>query len=205
MVNQRKDKRLEFAIPVHIKLLGMSKHLPSIEVVTRNISPVGILTELPVTLTNGIFLIHEEEKSINLIPYLALEEKEVELEITIPPHEETMRARGRVVWYDFCARETSDLCRVGILFKDIEVEARERWEAFVRNAASGTGRLWHHIQIVGAFAFFVGLLISIAGFWRELATLAKIGILVSFAGLIGFLIAWWQHRSFILLKKFRIS
>jgi hypothetical protein len=204
MVNRRKDKRLEFAIPVHIKLLGMSKQLPSIEVVTKNISPVGILTELPVTLTNGVFLIQEQENSINLIPYLALEEKEVELEITIPPHEETMRARGRVVWYEFCSREAADLCRVGIFFKDIEVEARERWEAFVREAASGTGRLWHYIQIVGSLTFIVGLLIFIAGFGRELAMLAKIGILVSFAGLIGFVIAWWQHRSFILLKKFRM-
>jgi hypothetical protein len=99
-------------------------------------------------------LIQEQENSINLIPYLALEEKEVELEITIPPHEETMRARGRVVWYEFCSREAADLCRVGIFFKDIEVEARERWEAFVREAASGTGRLWHYIQIVGSLTLY---------------------------------------------------
>jgi hypothetical protein len=66
-----------------------------------------------------------------------------------------------------------------------------------------TGKLWQHMQIASTFTFIAGIIIFIAGFWIKLATTAKIGILLSFIGLIGFIIAWWQHRSVMLLKKFK--
>lgn len=204
MVNRRKSKRSEMPIPVRIKLVGISKRPPTIETVTRNISPVGISMELQVSLTNGVFLIQEGEKPINLIPYLVLEDKEVVLEITLPPHEEKIRARGRIIWYDFGSREASDYFGAGIFLKEMEVEDRKRWKEFARDTALETDKLWHHIQIAGTLTFAAGLFISIAGFWRELATTAKIGIFVSLIGLIGFVIAWWQHRSFMILKKFKL-
>lgn len=205
MSNRRKSKRLEIAVPLRIKLLGTDKHPPTIETITRNISPVGISIELQVTLTNGVFFIQDGEKPVNLIPYLVLGNKEVELEIVLPPDEEKIRARGRVIWYDFGSGEVSYYFRAGILFflKEMEPKDKKTWEEFVMNTAMETGKVWQKIQIVGFFTFIAGIVIFIAGFLGNLATTAKIGILLSFIGLTGFILAWWQYRSFILLKRFK--
>ncbi|OGP56155.1 MAG: hypothetical protein A2Y65_07660 [Deltaproteobacteria bacterium RBG_13_52_11] len=204
MSNRRKSKRLAIAVPLRIKLLGISKHPQAIVAVTRNICSVGISTELQVTLSNGVFFIKEGDDSVNLIPYLVLENKEVELEITIPPHKEKIRARGKIIWYDFSSREALYYFGAGIFLKDMEVEDRKRWEEFARKSALETGKIWHHIQIAGTFTFGAGVVIFLAGFLSELVTTAKIGIFLSLIGLIGFVIAWWQHRSFMLLKKFKL-
>jgi hypothetical protein len=204
MVNRRSSKRSEILIPFRMKLLGLSKHPTTIKAVTKNISPVGISTELQVSLTKGVFLNQEGEKPINLIPFLVLEDREVELEITIPPRGEIIRSRGRMIWYDFSSREASDYFRAGIFLKEMEANDRKKWEEFAQDAASDMGTLWHYLQIVSTLTFIAGLFISLAGFWRELATTAKIGILISLIGLIGFVITWWQHRSFMLLKRFKL-
>ena len=203
MFNRRKSKRLEIAVPLHFKLLGLVKDSPTIEAVTRNISPVGVSTELHVTLTNGVFFILEGEKPVNLIPFLVLENKEVEVALTIPQRKNKVRAKGKIIWYDFGAREASYYFKAGIFLQEMEVEDRKMWEEFVRNTALETGKLWQHMQIVSTFTFIAGIIIFIAGLGIKLATTAKIGIFLSFIGLIGFIMAWWQHRSLMLLKKFK--
>ena len=203
MLNRRKTKRLDTALPLRIKLHGMSKSPPIIETVTKNISPVGISMELQVSLSNGVFYMHEGEKPINLIPYLILEKKEVTLEITIPPHDEEIRAGGRLIWYDFGSHEDSYYFKGGIFLKEMEVDDRKIWEAFVRNTSLKTGKIWQYIQILSTFAFIGGIVIFIAGFSSKLATTAKMGLFVSLIGLMCFVLAWWRHRRSMLLKKFK--
>jgi hypothetical protein len=206
MLSRRKSKRVEISVPLRIKLLGMSKQPPTIETVTRNISPVGISMDLPVTLTDGVFFIQEDEQTINLIHYLVLENKEVEVEITIPPREEKVRARGKIIWYDFGSREGEVTYHfgAGILLKEMAAEDRKRWEVFARNTALETGKIWQQVQVISAFTFVAGIVVFIAGFYVELTIIAKSGVFVSLIALIGFVIAWWQHRSFMLLKKFKL-
>jgi len=206
MLSRRKSKRVEISVPLRINLLGIGKQPPTIETVTRNISPVGISMNLPVTLTNGVFFIREGEQAINLIHYLVLENKEVEVEITIPPREEKIRAMGKIVWYDFGSREeeVSYYFGAGILLKAMAADDRKTWEVFARNTALKTGRVWNHVQIISAFTFVAGIVIFIAGFYSEATTIAKTGIFLSLIALIGFVIAWWQHRSFMLLKKLKL-
>jgi hypothetical protein len=191
---------------LRIRLLGAGKNPQTIEIVTKNISPVGISIELQVNLTNGVLFIQEGEKPINLIPYLVLENKEVELEITLPPYEKKVRTKGRVIWYDFGSGEVSYYFKAGILFflKQMETEERKTWEEFVSNTALETGKLWQKIQVGGAYIFIAGVIIFLAGFVINLATTAKIGVLLSTIGFISFIVAWWQYRSLILFKKFKI-
>lgn len=203
MFNRRKSKRLGITVPLHLKLRGLAKDSPKIEAATKNISPLGVSTALHVTLTNGVFYIMEGEKPVNLIPFLVLENKEVDVAITIPPAKKKVSAKGKIIWYDFGSREASYYFEAGIFLKEMEVEDRTMWEEFVRNTALETGKFWQHMQIVSTFTFIAGIIISIAGLGFKLATTAKIGIFLSFIGLIGFIMAWWQHRSFMLLKKFK--
>jgi hypothetical protein len=206
MFNRRKSKRVEIGIPVRIKLLGMGKQPPTVKTLTRNISTVGISMELPVTLTDGVFFIREGDQTVNLIRYLVQENKEVELEIIIPPRKEKISARGRIIWYDFGSREgeVSYFFGAGILLKEMTAEDREKWEVCARNTALETGKLWQHVQMMSAFTFVAGIVIFLAGFYGELTIIAKSGVFLSFIALIGFVIAWWQHRSHMHLKKFKL-
>jgi hypothetical protein len=206
MFNRRKTKRVEIALPLRIRLLGVSKLPPTIKTATRNISPLGISMELPVILTNGVFYIHKEEPSVNLIRYLIQKEKEVELEIKLPPNDEKFKARGRIIWYNFGSREgdASYYFEAGILLKEMATEVRKKWEVFARNSALEIGKVWHRIQIMSAATFVAGIIIFLAGCYSDLTILAKSGVLLSFIALIGFVLAWLQHRSSMHLKKHKL-
>jgi hypothetical protein len=204
MFYRRKSKRFETAVPMRLMLLGMSKHPPAIETVTTNISPVGISMKLQVTLSEGVFNVHNGEKSVNLIPYLVLEKKEVSLEITLPPHGETITGRGKIVWYDFGSKEGAYYFKAGIFIQDMEIEDRKKWKRFIKDTALKTGKPWHYMQIASAFAFMAGIVIFVVSFGAKIAATAKTGIFISFIGLLCFFIGWWRQRSFMLFKKFKL-
>lgn len=206
MFNRRRSKRVEISLPLRIKLLGVSKQPPTIKTVTRNITPMGISMELPVTLINGVFFIQKGEPTVNLIRYLIQKDKEVELEITLPPQDEKFKARGRLIWYHFGSREgdAAYYFGAGILLKEMTVEEKKKWEVFARNSALEVGKVWQHLQTISAFAFLAGIIIFIAGYYGSLTIIAKSGVFLSFIALIGFVIAWWHHRSSMHLKKHKL-
>ncbi len=206
MFNRRKSKRVEIALPLRIKLLGASEEPSIIKTSTRNITPLGISMELPVTLINGVFFIHHGKESVNLIRYLIQKDKEVELEITLPSQDEKCKARGKVIWYNFGSREgdAAYYFGAGILLKEMADEAKRKWEAFARHSAIEIGKVWQHIQLISALAFLVGIAIFLGGYYGTLTIIAKSGVLLSFVALIGFVIAWWQHRSSMHLKKHKL-
>jgi hypothetical protein len=206
MFNRRKSRRVDISLPLRIKLLGVSKQPPIIKTVTRNITPLGISMELPVSLTNGVFFIQRGEPSVNLIRYLIQKDKEVELEITLPPQDEKFKARGKVIWYNFGSREgdAAYYFGAGILLKEMAVEAKKKWEVFARTSALEIGKIWQHIQLMSALTFLVGIIIFLGGYYLTLTIIAKSGVLLSLIALIGFVIAWWQHRSTLHLKKHKL-
>jgi hypothetical protein len=197
---------VKIALPLRIKLLGVSKQPPAIKTTTRNITPLGISMELPVTLINGVFFIQQGQQSVNLIRYLIQKDKEVELEITLSPHQEKCRARGKVIWYNFGSREgdASYYFGAGILLEDMTAEEKKKWEVFARDSALEIGKVWQHLQTISAFTFLAGIIIFIAGYYVTLTIIAKSGVFVSFIALIGFVIAWWHHRSSMYLKKHKL-
>lgn len=202
MINRRKSKRLETAVPVRFMLIGTSKPFPTIETVTTNISLMGIAMQLHVTLSNGVLYAHQGEKPFNLIPYLVLDKKEVAFEIILPPNDENIKGKGKVIWYDFGSQEGLYYFKAGIFLKDMENKDRKKWEVFVRNKVLKTGKVWQYIQIASAFTFIAGIIFFLVGLVVKLAVVAKIGFFISLIGFIGFVIGWWRHRSFLLFKKF---
>ena len=202
MSNRRKSKRREIAIPLRISLLGLGAQPPTTEGQTRNISAAGISTHLKVALTNKGFIIKEGEKPVNLIPYLVQGSKEVAVEMTIPPQGEEVSAQGKIIWYTLDSRQDSYVLSVGISLKEMAVEDKKVWSQFVRRNIQETGIAWLHLQIWSIVFFGSGILIFSAGFYKGLDVLPWIGTILSAVGLIGFIVGWWKHRSFLLLKKF---
>jgi hypothetical protein len=206
MFNQRKSKRIEIALPLRIKLLGASKQPPIIKTTTRNISPVGISVELPVTLAKGVFFIQQGEQSVNLIRYLIQKDKEVDLEITLPPLGENFKTGGRVIWYHLGSREgdTAYYFGAGILLKETAGEEKKRWERFTKNTVLETGKVWQHIQHMSALIFLAGIIIFIVGYYDTIPLIAKGGVFLSFMALCGFVAAWWLHRKSMHLTKHKL-
>jgi hypothetical protein len=203
MSNRRKSKRLEIAIPLRITLLGLGVQPPTIETHTRNISAAGISAQLYVALTNKGFIIREGEKPVNLIPYLVQGSKEVAVEITIPPQQKHVPAQGTITWYTLESRQDSYVLSVGISFKEMAAEDKKIWSQFVHRNVQETGIAWLHVQIWAIVFFGSGIVLFFACFYKGFGIITRIGILLSLVGLIGFIVAWWKHRSFMLLKKFK--
>jgi hypothetical protein len=164
---------------------------------------MGIAIKVHVTLSNGLLYMNQGEKQFNLIPYLVLGKKEVALEIILPPHNNTIRGKGKVIWYDFGSQEGSYYLKAGIFLKEMEHKDSKTWERFVKDTALKIGKGSHYIQIASVFTFIIGIVMFIAGSVVNLAAIAKVGFFISLIGFIGFVIGWWRHRSFMLFKKFR--
>jgi hypothetical protein len=203
MSNRRKSKRREIAIPLRITLLGLGAQFPATETQTRNISAAGISTQLHVALTNKGFIIREGEKPVNLIPYLVQGSKEVAVKMTIPPQGEEISVQGKITWYTLESHQDSYVLTMGISLKEMPAEDKKIWSQFVRGNIQETGIAWLHLQIWGIVFFGSGILLFLAGIYKGLDILPLIGTILSAVGLIGFIVGWWKHRSFLLLKKFK--
>jgi uncharacterized membrane protein YiaA len=83
-------------------------------------------------------------------------------------------------------------------------EAKKKWEVFARTSALEIGKVWHRIQTMSAATFVAGIIIFLGGYYSSLTILAKSGVLLSFIALIGFVLAWLQHRSSMHLKKHKL-
>ena len=131
-IEYREYKRVEVPIPLRLKLRGMSIPCPAIHAEAANISLEGLMMELNVTLKDGSLLIRAGDEYIKLIPYLVLNEKRVELEMTIPQEEKKIRAVGRIIWYDFGSIESLYHLQMGIFLEEMESEDRRMWEKYVK-------------------------------------------------------------------------
>ena len=123
------------SIPVDIRFLGLSRSHRPVKVETRDISVEGLAIQLEVIFEDGISLVHNRQTRVKLIPFLVLNEKLVDLTIEIPPEGESIKAIGRVIWYDFYSMDASYYLMVGIFLEEMETQDRKRWGDFVRNIA----------------------------------------------------------------------
>ena len=126
-------KKLKIPISLSIRLLGTTEYSPPINAEAKNVSPGGLSIELRVILKNGSLFFQEGEEPIKLIPFLVLNEKVVELDIKIPPKDERIKVKGRVIWYDFGSRGASYYFYAGIIPEKMGVRDRKKWKEFVKN------------------------------------------------------------------------
>jgi hypothetical protein len=124
MTERRKLKRYETSISLSMRLSGVFTRPLTVNVRSRNVSFEGLSIEL-----------YKEDETLDLIPYLVLDGKAVELEIKVPPKGERIRATGRVVWCNSGSKKASYYFRAGISIEEIETEDRKKWENFVKKMA----------------------------------------------------------------------
>ena len=133
MSERRKTKRADASIPLTIKLLGTALSPPPIAVETANISPQGlsIVIEIKIKVTQGRFAVREDKASLQLVQYLLLSNKRLQLELNILPLGKSIQATGKVKWYDRSLGEESYSVRAGILIEEMEQEHKGEWLEFL--------------------------------------------------------------------------
>ena len=135
MQERRLYKRIKNEISVQLKLLGMPRSHTAVDAITGNVSHEGLLIESDVFVHNHGFFLKAGEESISLMPFLILNEKMVDLSMVMPLGGDTIKAIGRVVWYDFTSKGASFHFEVGVLLEEMETTDWEKWNEFVSNVA----------------------------------------------------------------------
>ena len=120
---RRKFERFGISFKVSMRILGIFSRPLTVNVQTKNISVEGMQIELS----------KEGEEALDLVAYLALDKKEVALNIEIPPKGELIRAIGRIMWSQSGSKKEPYYFKAGIFLE--EIEDRTKWTDFVRNIA----------------------------------------------------------------------
>ena len=120
---RRKYERFRISFKVSMRILGIFSRPLTVNVQTKNISVEGMQIELS----------KEGEEVLDLVAYLALDKKEVALNIEIPPKGEWIRAIGRIMWSQSGSKNDPYYFKAGIFLE--EIEDRIKWIDFVRNIA----------------------------------------------------------------------
>ena len=133
MIEKRRFQRLDIPVQLRVKLLGVPQYTQYFKAQTKNVFLEGLLIEMQVFFQNDDLLIQKGENPIKLDPFLVLNEKWAELYLLVPPMNETVRATGKVAWYEIGSRGTLYYCRMGISLEKMGVEDGKKWLNFVRN------------------------------------------------------------------------
>ena len=131
--DRRAIKRADVAIPLTIKLIGIAASPPPITVETANISPQGlsIVINLETRFEHGRLSIQGGEDSIRMAQYLLLDNRTLALGINILPQGRSIKAMGKVKWYNRSFSKGLYSVKAGILIEKIEREHKKEWLEFL--------------------------------------------------------------------------
>lgn len=119
---RRQLERFEVSIPVRMDLLGLSGRPVSVQGRTTDVSCEGLSIETK-----------KGEESSDLVPYLVLDKKPVELSVQLPPRGEKIKAIGRVAWYNWGSSQASYYLKAGISLEEMQTDDRNKWGEFVKS------------------------------------------------------------------------
>ena len=134
MPDRRAIRRAETAIPLTIKLLGIAASPPPITVETANISPQGlsIVIKVKIEADRGRLSIQENGKNAaKIAKYLLLDNRTLALGINILPQGRSIKAMGKVKWYNRSFSKGLYSVKAGILIEKIEREHKKEWLEFL--------------------------------------------------------------------------
>ena len=127
-------------IPVSIKFLGIPTYHTPVSAAAHYISAAAVVVDMDIMIKKGALSVRGGEESVNLIPFLFLNEKLLSVDIRVPRYQECCKGVGRLVWYDFGTRDAAPFFRAMISLEKMSVEARKEWEAFVADHESQEGK-----------------------------------------------------------------
>jgi len=139
-VERRLFARLYVPLEVHFRIVDLwSKEQSSmlIKGKTWNVSYDGLCIETDAALQEGVMTFSESngERRVKVLPFLVMEEQQLELEIILPSSRGRIIALGRVIWSELKTTETAYHLKIGVLLEELVPQERDRWNMFIREVA----------------------------------------------------------------------
>jgi len=137
VVERRLFSRLYVPLKVHFKIVDLwSKEQSSmvIEGETWNVSYDGLCIETDAAVQEGVMTFSESggEKGVKVLPFLVMEEQQLELEIDLPSGRRKVIALGRVIWSELKATDKIYHVKIGVFLEEMAPGERERWNHFIQ-------------------------------------------------------------------------
>jgi hypothetical protein len=139
-VERRLFTRLYVPLEVHFRIVDLWSREQSSMLIkgkTWNVSYDGLCIETDAALEGGVMTFSESkgERKVKVLPFLVMEEQQLELEIFLPSSREIMNALGRVIWSELETTGTAFHLKVGVLLEEMVPQGRDRWNIFIREVA----------------------------------------------------------------------
>ena len=137
-VERRLFTRLYVPLKVHFRIVDLWSTEQSsmvIEAKTWNISYDGLCIETDAAVQEGVMTFSESsgEKRVKVLPFLVMEEQQLELEIGLPSGREKVIASGRVVWTELRSTDKVYDVKIGVFLEEMAPGERERWNRFIQH------------------------------------------------------------------------
>jgi len=139
VVERRLFNRLYIPLKVHFRIVDLwSKEQSSMLIAgkTWNVSYDGLCIETDAAFQEGVMTFSESmgEKRVKVLPFLVMEEQQLEMEIDLPMDRGKVIAVGRVVWSELNATDKTYHLKIGVFLEEMAPTERDRWNHFVRQA-----------------------------------------------------------------------
>ncbi len=136
-IERRLFTRLYVPLEVHFRIVDLwSKEQSSLLIKgeTCDVSYDGLCIETDTALQEGVITFSESggEKRVKVLPFLVMEEQQLELEIILPSSRGRIIALGRVIWSELKATDTAYRLKVGVLLEKMVPQERDKWSQFIR-------------------------------------------------------------------------
>ncbi len=138
LVERRLFTRIHVPLEVHFKIVDLwSKEQSSIviEGKTWNISHDGLCIETDAEVQEGVMTFSESNgsKRVKVLPFLVMEEQQLELEIDLPSRQGKVIALGRVIWSELRVSDEMYHLKIGVFLEEMAPRERERWNHFIQH------------------------------------------------------------------------
>ena len=138
VVERRMFTRLYVPLEVRFRIVDFwSKEQSSmvIEGKTWNVSYDGLCIETDVAVQEGVMTFSESsgDKRVKVLPFLVMEEQQLDLEIDLPSGRERVIASGRVVWSELKSTDKMYHVKIGVFLDEMAPGESERWNHFIQN------------------------------------------------------------------------
>jgi hypothetical protein len=137
-VERRLFTRIYVPLTVHFRIVDFwSKEQSSmvVEGKTWNISYDGLCIETDAVVQEGMMTFSESsgEKRVKVLPFLVMEEQQLELQVDLPSGREKVIASGRVVWSELKSTDKIYHVKIGVFLEEMAPGEREKWNHFIQH------------------------------------------------------------------------
>jgi hypothetical protein len=140
-IERRIFSRLKVPLSINFRLMSQWKNPRSSRIIKGRVwavSRAGLCLETGIDMKEGVlkFSETEAEEKVRVLPYLVLSEKEIEVDLKLPPNRNEIIFTGKPLWYELASEESVSKLKMGMLFTDMPRKARDKWGRYIKHADS---------------------------------------------------------------------